>query len=148
MKIFESLRMALVAIRGNALRSFLTALGIIIGVATVISVVALGQGSRAAVTQSIASLGTNLVVATANASAGAQFTVGTASNLQSRAPDIVAAMPVFGGSATLTYGSQTDSASLNGVSPTWLSMRGAHMAQGAFLTSELLSDDCFVGLVC
>jgi putative ABC transport system permease protein len=70
--------MAWVAIRGNWLRSFLTALGIIIGVATVIAVVSLGAGSRKAVESAVESLGTNLVIAYANPFLGATFTPATA----------------------------------------------------------------------
>ena len=66
MSPLQALAMAAAAIRGNVMRSFLTALGVIIGVATVIAVVALGQGSREAITKDIQGLGSNLITATAN----------------------------------------------------------------------------------
>ncbi len=61
MLIWEIVRVALDAIRSNKLRSFLTMLGIIIGIAAVITMVALGQGAQKAVEAQIASLGTNVL---------------------------------------------------------------------------------------
>jgi len=57
----EAFRMALVAMNAHRLRTFLTMLGIIIGIASVVSVVALGEGSRQSVLKNIASIGTNTI---------------------------------------------------------------------------------------
>ena len=57
----EALRLALRAIRRNALRSFLTVLGIVIGVAAVIAMVTIGRGTQARVTADLARLGTNVL---------------------------------------------------------------------------------------
>ena len=57
MSIFDSLRIALTALRANTLRSILTTLGIIIGVGSVIVMVAVGSGARSEVDRQIASLG-------------------------------------------------------------------------------------------
>lgn len=62
--LWDSFKIALVALRANKLRSVLTALGIIIGVASVIVMVAVGQGARSSVDARIASLGTNLLIVT------------------------------------------------------------------------------------
>src|SRR5436190_21996747 len=62
MRFFTTLRMALRALRRNTMRSILTALGIIIGVAAVIVMVSLGNGAKAQVQAAIASLGDNLVL--------------------------------------------------------------------------------------
>src|SRR5665213_2554551 len=59
--IFRVLRMALHALRRNVMRSVLTCLGIIIGVAAVIAMMEIGQGSSDAIHQSIASLGANVI---------------------------------------------------------------------------------------
>ncbi len=61
-QLWDSFKIALVALRSNKLRSVLTALGIIIGVASVIVMVAVGQGARSAVDARIASFGTNLLI--------------------------------------------------------------------------------------
>ena len=62
MNIFDSLRIALTALRANTLRSILTTLGIIIGVGSVIVMVAVGSGARSEVDRQIASLGSNMLV--------------------------------------------------------------------------------------
>ena len=56
------MRIALRALRRNKLRSFLTALGIIIGVAAVIAMVAIGEGAKARVEQAFTAMGTNLLI--------------------------------------------------------------------------------------
>src|ERR1051325_4017333 len=60
--LFMAFRIALRALGRNKLRSFLTMLGIIIGVGAVIAMVAIGEGAKALVRQQIASLGTNLLI--------------------------------------------------------------------------------------
>jgi putative ABC transport system permease protein len=62
MNLFDSLKIALTALRANLLRSILTTLGIIIGVGSVIVMVAVGQGARSEVDRQIAALGTNMLV--------------------------------------------------------------------------------------
>jgi macrolide transport system ATP-binding/permease protein len=57
----EGFRMAVLAMRSHKLRTFLTMLGIIIGIASVVSVVALGEGSRRQILSNISSLGTNRI---------------------------------------------------------------------------------------
>jgi len=134
--VLEGLRMALLAIRGNVLRSFLTALGIIIGVTTVIAITAIGAGSQKAVTAQVESLGTNLVIATPNGRAGARFTTAMAADLSTAVPDIAAAMPQFtGGGANVVWTNQSTQTTLNGVSEAWTRMHSAKLAQGSFLTA-------------
>ena len=60
--LFETVRLALRSVRRNALRSFLTLLGIVIGVAAVIAMITIGSGTTEKVKQSISSLGSNLLV--------------------------------------------------------------------------------------
>lgn len=61
MNIIESIRIALRSLSANRLRSFLTMLGVIIGVAAVIALLSIGRGAQAAITAQIQSLGTNLL---------------------------------------------------------------------------------------
>ena len=61
MRLLSTIRVALRALRRNAMRSVLTALGIIIGVAAVIAMVGIGNGAKAQVESSIASLGQNII---------------------------------------------------------------------------------------
>src|SRR5690606_39200104 len=60
-RLLEALRMAVLAMASHRLRTFLTMLGIIIGIASVVSVVALGQGSREQILENISAIGTNTI---------------------------------------------------------------------------------------
>src|SRR5215510_12098907 len=62
MTLLETLRVAVYALLRNKLRSFLTALGVIIGVSAVIAMVAIGEGAKAQVEQAFASMGANLLI--------------------------------------------------------------------------------------
>jgi putative ABC transport system permease protein len=66
-RLWEVLRVALRALRRNGLRSFLTALGIIIGVAAVIAMVAIGEGAKARVEQAFTAMGTNVLIVASGA---------------------------------------------------------------------------------
>ena len=75
--LFSAFKLALRAIAGNAMRSILTMLGIIIGVAAVITMVTLGAGATAQVTSGIESLGSNLVmVVPGSGRSGSRFQIG------------------------------------------------------------------------
>ena len=65
--IFQSFKMALKAIAVNKMRSFLTILGVVIGVLAIVVLVSIGQGANSSVTASIEGMGTNLISATINA---------------------------------------------------------------------------------
>jgi putative ABC transport system permease protein len=110
--IFETVRFALRGISANKLRSGLTVLGILIGVAAVILLVAVGNGSEQAVQQQIEGLGTNTLTVTAGnvRQAGVQtqntsltIDMVTALNDHEAAPDIKSASPVVSGSQDLVF---------------------------------------------
>ncbi len=61
MKLLNLIKIALAAIKRNKMRSFLTMLGIVIGVAAVIAMLAIGEGSNASIKSKISSMGTNLI---------------------------------------------------------------------------------------
>jgi len=79
MNFWETLRTALRALRRNMLRSFLTALGIIIGVAAVIAMVAIGQGAKARVEQAFEAMGTNVLIVSSGAKTAGGAKVGAGS---------------------------------------------------------------------
>ncbi|MCC6751955.1 MAG: ABC transporter permease [Deltaproteobacteria bacterium] len=70
MMLLETIRLALVSVRRNALRSFLTLLGIVIGVAAVIAMVAIGDGAKARVEATFASMGSNMLIVLSGSSSG------------------------------------------------------------------------------
>ena len=67
--IYQSFKMAVKAIAGNKMRSFLTILGVVIGVVAIVVLVSIGQGANSSVVESIEGMGTNLITANINAAA-------------------------------------------------------------------------------
>jgi putative ABC transport system permease protein len=121
----EIFRVALGAIRANKLRSFLTALGIVIGIAAVITMVALGSGAQKAVQEQIEALGTNLL----SVYAGQSFMRGVASQqrvslttddaaaLAQDARLLTAVVPELSGNRQVKYGNQNINVEVIGTVP-------------------------------
>jgi putative ABC transport system permease protein len=144
----ETLRTGLDGVRAHRLRSALTMLGILIGIAAVILTVGLGEGASAQIRSQINSLGTNLLIITpgsAVSSAGVNGPLGSATTLTTAdaaalaskvaAPDIAAVAPVSTAGQTLTAGTANWSTNVVGTTPGWLQARARTMAEGRFLTA-------------
>jgi putative ABC transport system permease protein len=145
----EALRMALQGLLANRLRSLLTMLGITIGVAAVIILVAVGHGSQVAVQKQIEGLGTNVVsiipgFSFGRGSGGAQasftqFTQKDVKALQdpSAAPDIKSVTPIVNGNVTATFGSASYSpGQFVGTTPSYEEARKSPVEAGAFITAQ------------
>lgn len=145
---FETLRTGLFAVRANRLRSGLTVLGIMIGIAAVILTVGLGQGAQDQVKSQINSLGTNLLTVSpgsTTSSTGFRQGFGSASTLtetdaqalssKTVTPDIAAVAPVKSGNEGLTdsVNSNTWTTSVNGTTPSWEAVRDRTVSQGRFI---------------
>ncbi|MGE5441897.1 MAG: ABC transporter permease [Bacteroidota bacterium] len=124
----DALRSAVSAIRGNPLRSLLTMLGIVIGVAAVIIVVAIGSGARAVVVEQIQSLGSNLIVIDARSSLW--LSENDASSVRREIPGVTLAAPVVRGGLVASYGSVYWPTSVNGVTGDFLEARDWALAVG------------------
>src|SRR5436190_22825618 len=115
-KLYRTLHMALNALRRNVMRSALTTLGIIIGVAAVIAMMEIGQGSSSAVKQTIASVGANnlLIQPGTAASGGVSFGSGSVSTLTPQdadtigreSPDVASVAPIVRAPAQVIYGNK------------------------------------------
>lgn len=146
----ESVRIALAGILHNRMRSALTMLGMLIGVASVILLVAVGTGSSQAVQKTIEGLGTNLLQINRQGGFGGfgRATVGTqsrATNLtaadvkaledKTQNPDIVAVAPVMNASVTAVYqGASYSPASFVGTTPNYEQIKDYQLAEGSFFT--------------
>ncbi|WP_283630168.1 MacB family efflux pump subunit [Shewanella baltica] len=134
----EALKMALVAMSTHRLRTFLTMLGIIIGIASVVSVVALGECSQQAILKSISSMGTNTIDIRPGSgfgdrrSARVRTLTATDANALKNLPYVDSVTPSIGSSATVRFGNKAVSASVNGVGPEFFRVRGYELAQGQF----------------
>jgi putative ABC transport system permease protein len=138
------LKIALRALARNKVRSALTMLGIIIGVASVIAMVSLGQGAQKQVQERIASMGTNLLIV----SAGSQTSGGVRGGAGSRttlvpedveaivreSPAVAAASPSVSTSATLIFGNQNWTTRAEGVGISYLKVRARDVSSGTFFT--------------
>ncbi len=135
MKLFLYFGVALGSIRANKLRASLTMLGIIIGVAAVLSTMGIGAGAAASITERIESQGTNLL--TVN-SGGDTLTMGDAAELSDRtvhtALDMV--VPQYSSSATITMGSLDTDNSVVGTLPSYLDVRNLEISAGRFLDGD------------
>ncbi len=148
MSLLKTIETGLSSLLGHRLRSVLTTLGILFGVAAVIATVGIGQASSDSVTARITSLGTNLLTITAGStvSAGVFGGAGSANSLsmsdvqglqdRESAPDIAAVAPVSQGRATLVDGSTNWSTTVSGSTDGWLVTNTRTMGSGTFFNAN------------
>ena len=138
------LKIALRAITANKMRSFLTALGIIIGIAAVITMLAIGQGSKASIKANIAEMGSNMIMISPGADmrggvrqdASSMETLKQA-DYQSIKEDcnyISAISPTVNSSGQWIYGNNNTQSSIYGVNQDYLSIRQLKVADGEMFT--------------
>ncbi|MFN8522867.1 MAG: ABC transporter permease [Chloroflexota bacterium] len=140
----QSIPSALEALRANKGRSVLTALGIIIGVAAVIVMVALGQGASAQVQDRLAGLGPNVltVFPGSTSSGGVRSGAGTSTALTEDDANAIAkeisglqaVSPVVSGNAQLVFGNQNWQSRVQGVLPEYQQIQNWQIAEGGFFT--------------
>jgi putative ABC transport system permease protein len=160
MSWLESLRTGVNGVWSRGLRSFLTVLGILIGIAGVIIAVGLGEGASSQVTSEINALGSNVLTITpgsSTSSSGIRGALGSASTLTTSdasalsspvsSPDIKAVAAITTSSEVLTAGSQTATTSVQGTTPSWLSVRGRTLAEGRFIGNQDVHDHTAVGVL-
>ncbi len=143
---FSSLLIALRALTVNKMRSALTMLGIIIGVAAVIAMVAVGLGAESRIREQIASMGSNLlmVVPGSFTSGGMRFGAGTRSTLTvedakaiaAEIPGVKYVAPSTSGSVQVVFGNQNWSTEAQGTTPEFLDIRNWSIGSGRAFTSQ------------
>jgi len=134
----NSLLLAVRAIRRNALRSFLTILGVVIGVSAVVIMVTLGDGATQSVKDQISSLGSNLLMVRPGQrlgpgrdSAGApSFGVDDAEAIASQIGSVSAVAPTAGSSVTVVYQAENWSTSVTGTTGAWFTIGNWTLASG------------------
>jgi macrolide transport system ATP-binding/permease protein len=132
----EAFHMALLAMLAHKLRTFLTMLGIIIGISSVVSVVALGQGSQQKIMENISAIGTNTI----DIFPGSGFGDRRSGRVQTLVPADAEALagqsfvdsvtPMVSSSGTLRYQDQALTVSISGVGEQFFRAKGYHFAQG------------------
>ena len=135
MKFTQAIKMALTSIMSNKMRSFLTMLGIIIGISSVIVLIAIGNGSKQAVTEAIQGMGTNLLTVNITGSKSATITDDDIALLKST-NTIVGVSPYISGSVTVKAGSVNSTCTVEASTPAYESVRDVHTVYGRFITQD------------
>jgi putative ABC transport system permease protein len=157
MNWLETIRTGLDAVRSHRMRSGLTVLGILIGIAAVMLTVGLGLGAQAQISQQINSLGSNLLIITpgsVTSTSGVRGGSGSASTLTETdatalaskvvAPDIAAVAPTVQRSESLTAGTSNWTTTVVGTTPDWTTVRARTVDSGRFLTDQDMTDHAAV----
>ncbi len=152
MNLFEALRIAATGLFANRLRSGLTMLGILIGVAAVILLVAVGNGASVQINNQIQSLGANVIYvypANARGAGGVSQGFGTAATLtqadvdalnsHQQDPDVVVAIPITTSAGVITYQNQNYFAPTTGTTTDFPQVRNYQLAEGSFFTADDLA---------
>jgi len=142
MDILAAFSIAWTSLKANKMRSFLTALGIIIGVGAVIIMVSLSQGATSTITDRISSMGSNLLMVMPGGSRGpvrgtavAQLTKEDAEAI-ARLPMVKNVAPEATSQLTVAAGNSTWQATVSGTQPQWQDIRNWKLAKGVFFTAE------------
>jgi putative ABC transport system permease protein len=145
LSLVEAFRVALQGLTANKLRSFLTMLGIIIGVGSVIVMVALGQGVAKATQDAIQKLGTNVLTVVPNSQMRGGVSQGLGSQMTLKLDDVEAiencpsvksVSPEFRTSATVKFQNQNTKTTLYGASPDYFEIRNLPLAEGRYFTKD------------
>jgi len=155
--VWQSVRIAVRALRVNKLRSALTMLGIIIGVSAVIAMVGVGAGAQARVAEQIQSLGSNLIIALSGSVTSSGIRLGTGSQLTiseddasaiaREVPSVQVAAPAVRGTAQVVYGNLNWSTVIQGVTPDYFEARDWPAVDGRQISVEDVDGATKVALV-
>ncbi len=158
MNIRNLLKIAIRALVRNKLRAILTMLGIIIGVASVIAMLAIGEGSKKNIQDQMSSMGTNLIMIMPNMQMRGGVSLGASSSMALRMSDVEtlqneavylsAVSPQVSASGQVIYGNQNTQTTVHGVSGEYLDIRKLKIESGRIFTSNEvrgMSKVCILG---
>ncbi len=145
-RVLSSTRIALRALEVNKLRSALTMLGIVIGVAAVIATAAIGSGAKQRIQQQIASIGSNTIIILPGSLTSSGLRMGTgnaltltesdARELPAQCPNIALAVPMVRGGAQIVYESNNWATIIYGTTPGFLEVRDLSVAEGSSFSQQ------------
>jgi len=146
-EFIDHLRQGLYAIKSHKMRSFLSMLGILIGVAAVIAMLALGEGAKESISQRLASLGSNLLMVrpgshrfhgvSLESGAVTRFTIQDTDAI-AKLPQVKNVSPLVRGRAQIVYGNKNWNTQVEGTGANYAAMRASVPAVGRFFTEEEL----------
>ena len=138
----EAIRMALRSLKANIFRTILTLLGIVIGVASVVAMLAIGEGARQDIVDRISQIGTNRLtlqparIAGQRRSIPSTLTLEDAEAISEDLPNILGTLPQLQGSYTIRYQRQDYSTSVTAITDNMPEMNNWPLARGVFFTKE------------
>jgi putative ABC transport system permease protein len=153
MSLFRAIIEALESLSANKMRSGLTIIGIVIGVAAVIAIVSIGRGAENTITGSIQGIGTNLIFVFRGGSEEVRnpkpLTLGDADAISDpfQAPSIAGVAPLLQGRGEVTMGGEVTNTTIEGVTPDYGPVRNIEVTEGNFITQEHLLGQASVVLL-
>lgn len=154
MKFLQALKEAVSSISSNRTRSFLTILGIVIGVGAVISLMAIGEGAQQTITRQIESIGTNVIyVMGGNMSQDVTnprpLTLLDVKALENRnrAPNIEAVSPVLNANSSVKYGGESENTNIVGSNTAYQKIMNLEIAEGTFYSDTEVSSGASVAVI-
>ncbi len=158
MTFWGIIKLAFISLSRNKLRSFLTALGIIIGVTSVVAMVAVGQGAYYSVQENISKMGTNLIMIMSGGGhrrgfhgppgQGTTLTADDAEAIARTCPSVAMVSPIVRSSGQVVFGNSNWSTSVMGVNEHYLDIASREIVQGRYFThTEINSGNkvCVIG---
>jgi len=146
MRIKESIHIARRSLMGSKMRSFLTMLGVIIGVAAIIAMISIGNGAKADISERIKSLGSNVLQIRPGAQSfgGVRFGAGSVMTLKNEDAEILKEKaqylayiePEVSNQAQVKFGNKNDNIEIVGTTPDYQRVQNAKVTKGSFFTSE------------
>ena len=140
MTFYDIMHESWLSISGNKMRSFLTVLGIVIGIMAVVIMVAVGETVQQSITDQFSSLGTNTIMIRAGAAQSGGVRSGNRMTLTmddvkyiSQLPDVAAASPVENSAAQVVYGNKNWSTSMVGIYPGYATVQNIEIEYGSFI---------------
>ena len=146
MSAVELLRLAFSRLRTNRLRAALTMLGVIIGVASVVALVGVGQGTTSNITNRLNSLGTNLLTISPNGRSSGTLTLGDATAIAS-VDGVAGVAPEVSTSKLVQRGDKSTTTTIVGTTPAYPLVRAYDVWQGSFLTDASVSSKLRVAVL-
>lgn len=154
MTVYDITKESWLSISGNKIRSFLTVLGIVIGVMAVVIMVAVGETVQQSITDQFSSLGTNTIMIRAGAAQSAGVRTGNRMTLTiddaeaiGILPGVVAVSPVENGAAQVVYGNKNWSSSMVGVYPGYQIVQNIEMKYGSFFEQSSVRNASTVAII-
>lgn len=150
MNIIKYIKEAVESLLANKMRTFLTMLGIVIGVASVISMLAIGEGASASITSSIESMGTNVIFISRDSSVSQSraITISDANALNAiESANFTAVAPIVSSNREVSFSGNSITAQIYGVTPEYAPVRNEEVSYGSFITSDQVENRSTVAVI-